>query len=581
MLNLMSHFARPPANPWWARVVGGISCASGMATTTRLSCDTNQARGLAEFAIEFMASASGTGARCGDSELKILSGPVAPSKVVRERTIAFFVDSVVAGASALALKTNAPNILRQEALSNYTVSSQHRGCSVLGSLSSGQYVMPEKAIAANVSAVREWDTNGTVFGFNPSIPGHDKGEFGHNDFYPVAVAAAQIGNLDGKACLLGMILLDEIRGRLCETFSLKSYKIDHVLHGAIASVVTYGAMLGATPDQIESAVGMFVAHHVPWRAIRAGKQLSDSKGASAAISTEAAILCMQRSMCGFRGPRDIFRNPEALFRQFEPTEDNKSPFDLVLSHSGDDFSVMGMHFKLGIYEHQSAGAIQAVLNLLRGSEQKASTMLLTDPVGSIKRIVVTAYEPAFGIIGDPAKRNPRTRQSADHSMVFILARVLAKAHQAYVSGHVGAERDGLECEELWWEETMLMPEDYGKVALDCSMTRDLMEKIEFRHDPAFDSAYPDGIPTSVKIEIASTTLESGFVLYPGGHARNVTLDEERVLLHKARKFAQLGIEGGDDKIERVLARLENIENLTPKDMLHIYDFEIADGSQID
>ena len=25
----------------------------------------------------------------------------------------------------------------------------------------------EKAIAANVSAVREWDSNGTVFGYNP------------------------------------------------------------------------------------------------------------------------------------------------------------------------------------------------------------------------------------------------------------------------------------------------------------------------------------------------------------------------------------------------------------------------------
>ena len=52
---------------------------------------------------------------------------------------------------------------------------------------------------------------------------------------------------------------------------------------------------------------MTVAHYIPWRAIRAGKQLSDSKGASAAISTEAAILAMRRSMAGFLGPRDIFR----------------------------------------------------------------------------------------------------------------------------------------------------------------------------------------------------------------------------------------------------------------------------------
>jgi 2-methylcitrate dehydratase len=97
---------------------------------------------------------------------------------------------------------------------------------------------------------------------------------------------------------------------------------------------------------------MTVAHYTPWRAIRAGKQLSDSKGSSAAISTEAAIMSVHRAMKGFLGPKDIFRNPQALFRQFEPTSsDDESPFDLFLSYKGDDFTIMGMHFKLGLYEH--------------------------------------------------------------------------------------------------------------------------------------------------------------------------------------------------------------------------------------
>jgi 2-methylcitrate dehydratase len=167
-----------------------------------------------------------------------------------------------------------------------------------------------------------------------------------------------------------MILLDEIRGRLAEVFSLKSYKIDHVVHGAIASAVTYGAMLGASATQIEHAIGMVVAHYIPWRAIRAGKQLSDSKGASAALSTEVAITSVHRAMAGFIGPKDIFRNPEALFRYFEPTDDHsKSPFNLVLSKSGSDFAVMGMHFKLGLYEHQSASAIQGMINLVSNNSK--------------------------------------------------------------------------------------------------------------------------------------------------------------------------------------------------------------------
>lgn len=123
-----------------------------------------------------------------------------------------------------------------------------------------------------MSAVREWDANGTVFGFDSSMEGHNAGEFGHNDYYPVVIAACHKNPAyNGVDALKGMILLDEIRGRLAEVFSLKTYKIDHVLHGSIASAVTYGAMLGATPEQIESAVGMVVSHYVPWRSIRTGK----------------------------------------------------------------------------------------------------------------------------------------------------------------------------------------------------------------------------------------------------------------------------------------------------------------------
>merc|ERR1712188_56219 len=118
-------------------------------------------------------------------------------------------------------------------------------------------------------------------------------------------------------------------------FSLKQYKIDHVVHGAIASAASYGAMMGATPEQIESAIGMVVAHYIPFRAIRAGKQLSDSKGSSAAISTEAAVLCMRRAMRGFVGPKDIFRNHEAIWRFFEPTTGtaaSKDNIDITLGN---------------------------------------------------------------------------------------------------------------------------------------------------------------------------------------------------------------------------------------------------------
>lgn len=129
-------------------------------TATVLGRNTNQARGIAKFAIGFMKGTLGAG----------------PDDSVYDRVELFHTDSVVCGLSALALRTNAPTVLREEALKY----KWNNGATVFGSNVS---VAPEKvqpycnalwfdtvlemcwqAIAANSSAVREWDSNGTVFG---------------------------------------------------------------------------------------------------------------------------------------------------------------------------------------------------------------------------------------------------------------------------------------------------------------------------------------------------------------------------------------------------------------------------------
>merc|ERR1711937_601586 len=386
--------------------------------------------------------------------------------------------------------------------------------------------------------------------------------------------------IDGKKALKAMICIDEIRGRLAEVFSLKSYKIDHVVHGAIASAAVYGALLGASVEEIESAIGMTVAHYVPFRAIRAGKQLSDSKGASAAISTEAAVLSMRRAMRGFVCPRDIFRNPEAIFRFFEPTTGAKaskdlvditlgnkvrwgpgpSPFNLVLTQSGSDFAVMGMHFKLGLYEHQSAGAIESILVALMKNPD-----LLEGGKDGIKNINIVAYEPCYGIIGDPAKMNPTTRQSADHSMAFIVSRVLKRA---FDQGSVPAQMDEV------WKELMLSPYDYGKDALYDPDTRELMTKISFSHGgPEYDAKYPEGIPTSLDITLKSgKIISSGFVMFPSGHSGNTTYNRKAILGHKNKMLGDIVFEKSAD-LDAFVSKLQGMRSLSAADMASLYDFD--------
>ena len=496
-------------------------------TYVTLSRHENQARGIGQYAIDFLAG------RLGE-----------PPQEVLDRVELFHLDSVACAVAALACGARAPTLLRQEAL-QYSSNSRVR-C-----FGSPVPVAPEKAVLANCSAVRELDANGTNFGYNPRT-GQQRGEFGHNDFYPVAVAAAQQAGWDGRRTMLAMLCLDEIRGRLAEVFGLKDHKIDHVLHGAIASAAVYGAVLGATAEQIESAIGLVVSHYVPFRAIRHGEQLSDSKGASAAISAEMAVVSAQRAMLGFVGPADIFRNPQAIFCLFEPpAEAYTSPFDLELAAGGDDFAVMGMHFKLGLYEHQSAGAIAGLINLLQRHPQ-----LLSDP-REIESIRITIYEPAFSIIGDPHKRDPRTRQSADHSMVYIVATLLRKAIKSRTAG---------------WKELMLLPADYDDATLMHSLTRELMQRIDFRHGgPEYDAKYPDGIPTTVEIQHRTLgLLSSGLVMYPEGHARNTSGKLQSVLQHKFRQLAGLGVRDS----AALYKQMTGLADKSPADIRDLYSFEI-------
>lgn len=71
---------------------------------TTLYANTNQAHGLAEYAIEFLET----------DNKKI-------DESVYERVRLFHTDSVLCGISALAERTNAPNLLRKEAIKQYSI----------------------------------------------------------------------------------------------------------------------------------------------------------------------------------------------------------------------------------------------------------------------------------------------------------------------------------------------------------------------------------------------------------------------------------------------------------------------------
>jgi 2-methylcitrate dehydratase len=226
-----------------------------------------------------------------------------------------------------------------------------------------------------------------------------------------------------------------------------------------------------------------------------------------------------------------------------------------------------MHFKLGLYEHQSAGALEGVIKLLQENPEILSSQNIVD---NIRQIVITAYEPAFGIIGDPAKKDPKTRQSADHSMVFIVSRLLKKAIQkaAIVKSNI-KNRDAL------WKELILTPIDYSYKAIYDEDTRNLMAKIKFLHGgKRFDDKYPEGIPTQVDVVLAGDIkFSSGLVMFPSGHARNTVCDLEGILNNKNTTLLSYAISDKKTR-EEVLNKLNNLEKMSNKELEEVYNCHI-------
>ena len=178
---------------------------------------------------------------------------------------------------------------------------------------------------------------------------------------------------------------------------------------------------------------------------------------------------------------------------------------------------------------------------------------------------ILIYEPAFSIIGDPAKRDPHTRQSADHSMLYIVATLMRKAYEARQQGWDG--QDG-------WRRLMLAPEDYAEneTALFHPLTRRIMKQIDFRHGgPDYDRKYPDGIPTTVELSHAKLGPQtSGLVMYPQGHARAEGSNLADLLAHKCRLLTGAAVED----VDALVARFSKLREKSSSDIAELYDFQI-------
>jgi len=205
--------------------------------------------------------------------------------------------------------------------------------------------------------------------------------------------------------------------------------------------------------------------------------------------------------------------------------------------------------------------------------RKYPVIYTSSDFSKVQNITISSYAAALSIIGDPAKRNPQTRQSADHSMIYIISTMLRKAIA------IGADLTK-SCDKIenLYKLLIMTPNDYTIDAINNQFTRSIMEKINFVYGgKKFDDLYPEGIPTQLDISfVDGTSASSGIIMYPCGHALNTECDIYSLLDYKNNMLLELTFKNKSSQ-EALIAKLNSIETMSNEDLELIYegDLEMA------
>lgn len=371
----------------------------------------------------------------------------------------------------------------------------------------------ELAAWLNGTSVRALDYNDTYLSKEPCHP---------SDLISSVWAACELAGAKNQGALLikGIALGYEVLCRLCDAASIRVKGWDHVTYLPIASAVACSFVLGLNKDQTAHAISLALTGNIAMRQTRVGT-ISDWKASCAAYAARAGLWAARLAQRGFTGPSDIFSGRHGFFNQVS------GPFKWPQRAPGDSWMILSTHIKYFPAEHHAQSAIEAAVELRRQISEFVSKW--------IKNIKVECFDVGVSIIGsEKEKWFPTTRETADHSMPYLVAAALL---------------DG----------TVSLSQFEKKRFLDKDVRR-LMRLIEVTSSKRYSSMYPKFMPTRLSVKLKNGVLLTKEILRPKGYAGRPMTDQE-----VERKFEMLAsplLPRGQREalIERV-ARLEKVRML--------------------
>lgn len=313
-------------------------------------------------------------------------------------------------------------------------------------LGSGRATTPELAAFANGVAARYLDFNDTYTGKSAGHP---------SDMIPALLAVAESVSADGDALVRSIVAGYEVFGAIGRTVPIRSRGWDQGTLVVLGTAAGASLLLGLGPDETAHAISLAATMAVPTRSTRAGA-LSMWKGAATAASARFGVFAAQLAAGGMTGPDQAIEGKDGLWQQVT------GRFDVPEFGDG-GWAVARSAIKQFPLEYNAQIGVE-IMRSLHG----------TVSPDAVESIAVETYWTAFDEIGnEPEKWDPHTRETADHSLPYLLA-------VALIDGRVDQD-------------------SFDEPHLTDPAVRALMARVTAAEDPAMTAQWPATVPCRITV----------------------------------------------------------------------------------
>lgn len=284
---------------------------------------------------------------------------------------------------------------------------------------------------------------------------------------PVALALAEVEDLSGSAIMESIVSGYEVELRIGRALGAAHYRDFHTTAtaGPFGAAAAAGKALGLDEDRLVWALGHAGTQASGlWQFLEEG--IVEAKPFHPAKAALAGVIGAQLAASGVAGPEQILEGDRGLLHTLPAEAPTLTSLDDVEA----PLALEEVNFKAYPTCGQSHSTIDALRDLLE-----------TRPIdiADVQRIEVDLYRGAMEVAGI---RDPRTLAEAKFSIPFCVAFVLARGPITFDN----------------------LPED----AVTDPAIRDLMSRVELRHDPELDREFPASRPSVLRIHLAGgETLE--------------------------------------------------------------------------